>query len=81
MPVTVAVLFSWLIQNFYRIRVELPVNIQRAESRGNFEYDGVGGNVAVLMMGWLYPLVACLVVIAVSKMISKPIKKNEIQDA
>jgi hypothetical protein len=77
MPVAIAVLVSWLLQIFYRIRVELPVNIQRAESRGDFEYDGVGGNVAVLMTGWLYPLVTCLAVIGVSKMISKRTEQNE----
>jgi hypothetical protein len=72
MPVAISVLVSWLLQIFYRIKVEMPVNLERAESRGDFEYDGVGGNVAVLMAGWLYPLVACLIVIGVSKIKLKP---------
>ena len=76
MPVVIAVLISWLLQVFYRIRVELPLNIQRAEAKGDFEYDGVGGNVAILMTGWLYPLIACLIVIGVSKVISKPINQK-----
>ncbi len=34
MPVIISVLFSWLLQIFYRIRVGLPLNIQRAQVRG-----------------------------------------------
>ena len=38
MPVAVAVLISWLLQIFYRITVELPTNIQRAEAEGFFPF-------------------------------------------
>jgi len=67
MPIVIAVVISWLFRIFYRIRVELPLNIQNARSSGDIEYDGVGGNVAVLMMGWVEPLIACLIFVGILK--------------
>ncbi len=40
----------WPLMVVHRIGIELPYNLARTDDPG---YDGVGGNVAILMMGWL----------------------------
>ncbi len=68
-PVLVAVGCSWFLQIIYRSRVELPMNMKIAAAKGDLMYDGVGGNVAILLMGWFFPLLGCLVVAGVHKII------------
>ena len=42
----------WFSLMVYREKVEMPENIRRAAERGDLEYDGVGGNAALLLLGW-----------------------------
>ena len=59
------VVFSvWLIRNCYHLFWELPVFISYRHGRGDLEYDGVGGNVAVLFMGWFEPAIICFLICA-----------------
>ena len=49
----VSVLVVWIGLVAHRSLIGLPVAMRRAEANGNLEYDGVGGNVAYLIGGWL----------------------------
>ena len=58
-PILIAVIVSWVFQILYRDMIDLPISIQRAREKGDLMYDGVGGNTAVFMMGWIFPLFTC----------------------
>ena len=49
----VSVLVVWIGLVAHRCFIGLPVAIRRAQATGNLEHDGVGGNVAYLVGGWL----------------------------
>lgn len=66
--IVITTLLTWFLRNRYRIEIELPVNLERAAIRGDDQYDGVGGNVVVLILGWVEPLFVCLVAALVVKL-------------
>lgn len=37
-----------------------PLSLLHAAERSDTDYDGVGGNAAMLLVGWVPPLAACL---------------------
>jgi hypothetical protein len=74
-PIALAVAASWALQIIFRIAIELPLNMERAKAKGDLMYDGVGGNVAILMAGWLEPLILCLALVGVVHLLNK--KRNE----
>ena len=60
-PMALAVLSAWILQMFYRDAIEVPINMARAAARGDLMYDGVGGSAAIMLMGWVMPLLSCTV--------------------
>lgn len=66
--IVITTLLTWFLRICYRIGIELPVNLERAAIRGDDQYDGVGGNVVVLILGWVEPLFVCLVAALVVKL-------------
>jgi hypothetical protein len=60
--ILICTLLAWFLQMQYRTTVELPISMHRAELHGDTMYDGVGGNVAILLMGWFWPLILCFFV-------------------
>ena len=71
----ITVLAVWLIRNVYRLGLEAPVSWARAQKHGDMMYDGVGGNVAVLLAGWLEPLVVCILVILCCELANLLVKR------
>jgi len=53
------VLVVWLLLVLHR-SASLPTLLREAQARGNIHYDGVGGNVAVLLFGWMPAFFGCL---------------------
>ena len=49
----VSVLVVWIGLVAHRSFIGLPLALRRAHANGNLEYDGVGGNAAYLVAGWL----------------------------
>ena len=49
---------------FFHDRYEVPIAVADAAAHPNqhplVDYDPIGGNVAVLFLGWLFPLLPCL---------------------
>ena len=54
--VLLACAISWPVLLLYRFFVELPLIHRVVEATDNPQMDGVGGNVAILFMGWAAPL-------------------------
>lgn len=48
-----AVAAIWIGMILHRLFIGLPAAIQRAEANGRPDYDGIGGNVAILLGGWI----------------------------
>ena len=60
-----ATLFSWYATLVFRMQFNLPATRELARERGDYMYDGVGMNAALLVTGWIPPLVVTVVLIAV----------------
>jgi hypothetical protein len=60
------VLAVWLLLIVHRI-ASLPTLIREAEAAGDTTYDGVGGNVATLFMGWFSGLIGCISALIISR--------------
>ena len=58
--ILISVPVVWSVLVIYRESIELPVNYELARLNGNETYDGVGGNAALCLMGWLVALIGCL---------------------
>lgn len=50
----------WLLGYAYHISLAHPIALRFAMERGDTDYDGVGGNAAMLAVGWLPPLLVSL---------------------
>ncbi len=48
----------WYLQMAVRAYLDQPVATALARARGDEMYDGVGGNVAVMVLGWVFGLMA-----------------------
>lgn len=61
-------LLVWITLMNFRIVYEIPWNriVMDIEKR-NPEYDGVGGNVALLVLGWIFPFLQCLATLCVTR--------------
>lgn len=55
--VPLAVLVSWWMILAFRIHFSLPALREMARQRNDYDYDGVGYNAALLVMGWILPLI------------------------
>ncbi len=58
--VPVSVVLTWAYLIAFSVVAEAPALQAFARQRGDFDADGVGGNVAVLVAGWIIPLLGCL---------------------
>ena len=56
----ITTLLTWFLRNAYRASVEISINTAYARARGDEMYDGVGGNVVIMLLGWFEPLVISL---------------------
>lgn len=50
----------WYLQMAVRAYLDQPVATALARARGDEMYDGVGGNVVVMVLGWVFGLMATL---------------------
>ena len=66
----VITLVLWIVLMDFRIAYEVPWNriVMDIEKRDP-GYDGVGGNAALLLVGWIFPFVQCFVTLCVSRFI------------
>lgn len=53
------VLFLWAFLIVHRDLV-VSYKISEARARGNMDYDGVGGNAAILLVGWVVAIMAMI---------------------
>jgi hypothetical protein len=60
-----ATAISWYATLAFRMQFDLPATRALARERGDYMYDGVGMNAALLVTGWIPPLVVTSVMIAV----------------
>lgn len=67
----VAVGVAWFMRVVFRVTIEVPLYTVVAREKGNDMYDGVGGNVATLLMGWCGPLIACLFFVGLMRIIKR----------
>jgi len=56
-----AVFCGWYLMMNVRSDMEYPVALNEARASGDLEYDGVGGNTVIMIIGWIPPLLSCLV--------------------
>ncbi len=63
-------LFVWIVLMGFRIAYEVPWNrmVMDIEKR-DFEYDGCGGNAALLMIGWTFPFFQCIITLCLTRFI------------
>ena len=60
----------WISLLGFRIAYEVPWNrtVLDIEKR-DWGYDGVGGNAALLMLGWLFPFLQCLITLCLTRLV------------
>jgi hypothetical protein len=63
--VLLATVISWYATFVFRMQFDLPAARELARERGDHTYDGVGMNAAMLVSGWIPPLIVTVVLIAV----------------
>jgi len=56
----VAIVAVWMLLAIYRFAIHLPISLKIAQLENRLEWDGVGGNVAVLFGGWILGLQSAL---------------------
>ncbi|MGB7323331.1 MAG: hypothetical protein WBD31_00565 [Rubripirellula sp.] len=66
--ILLAVLTSWFATMQFRMQFNLPALREIAYQRDDHMYDGVGLNAALLMMGWIPPLVVTIILVAVARL-------------
>lgn len=70
--VTVVVWYTLNSFRVFQVRwASIVLDLKRVDSN----YDGVGGNVAVLVLGWISPFVQCLGVLALIKLVVFAVQK------
>jgi hypothetical protein len=64
----------------FRIEYEVPWNeiVADIEDRNN-DYDGVGGNVATLCFGWIFPFVQCIGTLTFARVILIQLGRHRIK--
>ena len=63
--ILLATVMSWYATLVFRMQFDLPAARELARERGDHTYDGVGMNAAILVAGWIPPLIVTVVLIAV----------------
>lgn len=53
------VMVVWVALIAHRL-LTLPILIEAVRRSGESNYDGVGGNVGIILTGWLFALIACV---------------------
>ena len=71
-----AIIFVWLVLQPWRLFVEMPIARANARAAGDLDYDGVGGNAAILLAGWIEPLIFGLVPFIIKVMWDKKEKSQ-----
>ena len=66
-----ATVIAWYATLVFRMQFDLPATRELARERGDHTYDGVGMNAAVLVTGWIPPLIVTAVLIAVYSIFSR----------
>jgi len=66
----VITVIAWMTLLNFRIAYEIPwnrivIDIEMQDSG----YDGVGGNVALLLVGWVFPLTQCLITLCLTRFV------------
>jgi hypothetical protein len=79
--IAVTVLATWLLLNCFWHFVFLPVAIPFRRSTDNDIYDGITGSQLTLLVGWLPPLVVCLVLLGFFRLLNRSNKRNVHSDA
>ncbi|QDV40692.1 hypothetical protein Enr13x_05270 [Stieleria neptunia] len=67
--IPLAVVVSWFATLEFRMQFNLPALRELASQRDDDMYDGVGLNAALLVMGWLPPLIVTLVMVVVLQLV------------
>ncbi|MDV6030218.1 MAG: hypothetical protein F9B45_08940 [Phycisphaera sp. RhM] len=65
-----ATAISWYATLVFRLQFDLPATRELARERGDHAYDGVGMNAAILVAGWIPPLIVTAVLIAVYSIVT-----------
>jgi len=60
-----ATVISWYATLAFRMQFDLPATREVARESGDHTYDGVGLNAALLVTGWIPPLLVTILLIAV----------------
>lgn len=60
-----ATVVSWYATLVFRMQFDLPAARELARESGDHTYDGVGMNAAILVTGWIPPLIVTAFLIAV----------------
>ncbi|MCD6049491.1 MAG: hypothetical protein K0Q55_894 [Verrucomicrobia bacterium] len=55
-----SVIAVWGALIVHRLFMDLPIRLEMAQARGDLMYDGVGGNVGILVSGWLPGILGAL---------------------
>jgi hypothetical protein len=63
--IPLAVFASWFASLEFRIHFSFPALRELARQRGDYMYDGMGMNLALLVLGWLPPLIVTIFMVAV----------------
>ncbi len=69
--IILATLISWYATLVFRMQFNLPATRELARERGDYMYDGVGMNAALLVTGWIPPLVVTIVLIGVCSIFTR----------
>jgi|GEM_PF-1327902 len=62
-----AVMLSWFLIVEFRMFFSLPALREMARLRNDHDYDGVGGNAAVLVGGWILPSIITIIMVVVKQ--------------
>ena len=71
--ILLSTLAMWPLMLVHRIAIEVPYNMARTDDPA---YDGVGGNAAILLMGWLSALIFQLPHVAI-RLVAEKRSKGE----
>ncbi len=66
-----AILVVWAVMLGYRILIQVPQNMEAARLRGVLDYDGIGGNLAILLFGWIGAIIICALALLACNVVNK----------
>lgn len=77
---SISVICVWIGLILHRELIGRPASFARADANGNDAYDGVGMNVAILCLGWIFGLICttgALVIYLSISLTSKYLKRQK----